>query len=73
MELVEIKTEFIKLQQALKLSGVIGQGSDVKVLINENVVFVNGGVATERGKKLYDNDVVAVKGYGNFKIVSQQE
>lgn len=73
MEIVEISTEYIKLQQALKLSGVIGQGSDIKVLISENVVSVNGESATQRGKKLIHNDLVNVKGCGNFKIISTAE
>ncbi len=50
MEKVAISTEFIKLQQILKLAGLVGQGSDVKVLLAEGVIFVNGVMATERGK-----------------------
>lgn len=71
MEKVSISTDFIKLQQALKLSGVVGQGSDVKALIKEGVVVVNGEVATERGKKLVEGDIVTLKSMGNFKIVKE--
>lgn len=70
MEEVMITTEFIKLQQVLKLSGLIGQGSDVKVLIGENIVYVNGVLASERGKKIRHNDVVEVKGIGAVKVIS---
>lgn len=73
MEEVMITTEFIKLQQVLKLSGLIGQGSDVKVLIGENIVYVNGVLASERGKKIRHNDVVEVKGIGAVKVISSIE
>ena len=51
MNEIIIKTEFIKLQQLLKLVGIISQGSDIKLYIKENKVMVNNVPATERGKK----------------------
>lgn len=51
MDKVYIHTEYIKLQQVLKLAGLIDQGSDVKVFLADGVVYVNGVMATERGKK----------------------
>ena len=66
-----IHTEFIKLQQALKLAGLIGTGSDVKSLLAEKLVKVNGEIATERGKKLRPGDVVEC--YGEFFTVVAEE
>ncbi|MFV0314290.1 MAG: RNA-binding S4 domain-containing protein [Anaerotignum sp.] len=71
MQEVGIQTEFIKLQQILKLAGLIGQGSDVKVLIADGLVYVNGEQAFERGKKVRPNDVVEVKGFGIVKVISE--
>lgn len=71
MQEVAIHTEFIKLQQILKLAGLVGQGSDVKVLISEGLVYVNGQQALERGKKIRTNDVVEVKGFGSVKVVNE--
>lgn len=71
MQEVAIHTEFIKLQQILKLAGLVGQGSDVKVLISEGLVYVNGQQALERGKKICANDVVEVKGFGSVKVVNE--
>lgn len=71
MQEVAIHTEFIKLQQILKLAGLVGQGSDVKVLISEGLVYVNGQQALERGKKIHANDVVEVKGFGSVKVVNE--
>lgn len=59
---VTIKTEFIKLQQAMKLAGVVDQGSDAKLIIQDGVVMVNDEVCTMRGKKLYAGDIVRVNG-----------
>ena len=55
---ISIKDDFIKLGQALKLSGAAGSGVDAKYVINEGLVKVNGKVCTERGKKLVKGDVI---------------
>lgn len=68
MEIIEIKTDFIKLQQVLKLAGMIDAGSDAKYYISEGMVKVNGVVATERGKKIRNNDIVEVEGIGKIQI-----
>ncbi len=71
MDTVQIHTEFIKLQQVLKLAGMVGQGSDVKVLLAEGIVKVNGQVAAERGKKIHPGDVVEVEGMGSFTVTAE--
>ena len=68
MEKVTIKTEFIKLGQVIKLASIVGQGSDVKILIAEGLVKVNGEVATQRGKKIYPGDVVEVEDMGSIMV-----
>ncbi|MBE6007731.1 MAG: RNA-binding S4 domain-containing protein [Lachnospiraceae bacterium] len=68
MEKVTIKTEFIKLGQVIKLASLVGQGSDVKILIAEGLVKVNGEVATQRGKKIYPGDVVEVEDMGSVMV-----
>ena len=50
MEIITITTEFIKLQDLLKLSGLVYTGGEAKVLIQEGAVTVNGEVCTQRGK-----------------------
>lgn len=51
MEEIKFNTEFIKLQQFIKLARVVGQGSDAKMLILDGIVKVNGVTCLERGKK----------------------
>ncbi len=62
MEKVYINTEYIKLQQALKLANIVGSGSDAKLMIQEGFVYVNGQLCTMRGKKLRNGDKVKVSG-----------
>ena len=62
MEKVSITTEFIKLQQFLKLANAVSQGSDAKHFIQEGLVKVNGEICTMRGKKIFDGDVVSFEG-----------
>ena len=58
MESIKIKDEFIKLGQLLKLAGFCDSGVDAKFLIQDGLVKVNGEVETQRGKKLYNGDIV---------------
>ncbi len=57
---IQITTEYIKLDQLLKFAGIVGNGSDAKILIYEEEVIVNGEVATQRGKKIRPGDIVQV-------------
>ncbi len=54
--------EYIKLGQALKKAGLVGSGVEAKFLIQDGLVRVNGEVEFQRGKKLYDGDVVTYDG-----------
>ncbi len=58
MQIIKLREDFIKLGQALKAGGLVDSGVDAKVVIQERLVRVNGSIETQRGKKLYDGDVV---------------
>lgn len=58
MKEVFIRDEFIRLDSALKFSGVVGTGGQAKMLIQDGLVFVNDEVCTQRGKKLRNGDTV---------------
>lgn len=55
-EKLYINTPFIKLDSALKLSGLAETGGTAKMFIEEGSVRVNGEVCLQRGKKLYPGD-----------------
>lgn len=50
---ITIKTEYIKLGQLLKLTGIISNGSDAKSFLEEEKVYVNGEEENRRGRKIY--------------------
>lgn len=64
MNEITIKDEFIKLGQALKLSGMADSGLDAKILIQDGEILVNGEKEDRRGRKLYDGDTVEYKDKG---------
>ncbi|RHO58515.1 S4 domain-containing protein YaaA [Eubacterium sp. AM05-23] len=72
MEIIEINTEFIKLDQLLKFAGLVGNGSDAKMVIQDEMVRVNGEICTMRGKKLRPGDVVEVEDAGSFEVAVAQ-
>lgn len=62
MEIIHLKDDFIKLGQALKLAGLVESGVDAKFAIQDGKVSVNGQTQLQRGKKLYDGDIIEYKG-----------
>ena len=61
---ITIKTQFIRLDQLLKLSGLVSSGGEAKVLILEGQVSVNGQVCNMRGKKIREGDNVDIEDRG---------
>ena len=53
---VEIYSEYIKLQDAMKFASIVATGGEAKQLILDKNVTVNGEICTMRGKKLYPGD-----------------
>lgn len=68
MQEIKLREDFIKLGQALKAAGLVGSGVDAKFVIQDGQVKVNGQVEIQRGKKLYDGDVIEYHG-DSVKIV----
>ncbi|MBO6108612.1 MAG: RNA-binding S4 domain-containing protein [Eubacterium sp.] len=62
-ETVSINDEFIKLGQALKLSGLVGSGVEAKVVITDGMVKVNNETEIRRGRKLYPGDCFEYDGF----------
>ena len=58
MTTIPITTEFIKLQDLLKLASLVSTGGEAKLRILDGEVKVNGEVCTQRGKKLRPGDIV---------------
>ncbi len=61
-EVIEIRTEFIRLDALLKFAAAVESGGEAKLLIQDGQVKVNGEICTLRGKKLYNGDTVSLGG-----------
>lgn len=59
---ISIKEDFIRLDSALKLAGLVSTGGHAKVVIQGGEVRVNDTVCTMRGKKLHSGDMVEFEG-----------
>ena len=62
MQEIKLRDEFIKLGQALKKAGLVESGVDAKFFIQDGQVKLNGETELQRGKKLYNGDVVSFNG-----------
>ena len=62
METIVLREDYIKLGQALKAAGLVESGVEAKIVIQDGEVLVNGETEYQRGKKLYDGDVVSFRG-----------
>ena len=61
MKRVKIDTEYITLQQLLKMEDFISSGGQAKYYLQENEVFVNNELDNRRGRKLYPGNVVKIE------------
>lgn len=59
---VKIDTEFIRLQDLLKLGGAAQTGGMAKLVIQNGEVTVNGEICEMRGKKLRPGDFAEYDG-----------
>lgn len=62
MKIVTIQTEYIKLQDLLKLANFVETGGEAKERIQNGEILVNGEVCTMRGKKMRPGDVATIDG-----------
>lgn len=60
VETVLIHSDFIKLDQFLKLACLTTSGSEAKFLITAGKILVNEEIETRRGRKLIDGDRVTI-------------
>lgn len=62
MKEIRIDSEYIKLDQLLKLANIVSSGGEAKVVIMQGDVKLNGKVESQRGKKIRSGDIVSANG-----------
>jgi len=60
MKIFKLYADYITLGQFLKATDHIGSGGEAKFFLFENDVYVNQEKRTERGKKLFNGDIVKI-------------
>ena len=65
---VKINTEYITLGQLLKIVDIASSGGEAKILDKELDIKVDGAPEDRRGRKLYPDQIIVIKGYDAYKI-----
>lgn len=60
MKRITVTTDYIKLDQFLKLTQIIATGGEAKQFIQDHDIFVNGEPEKRRGRKLRHLDQVQI-------------
>ena len=60
MEQILIDTEYIKLDQLLKLANIVSSGAEAHIFIKESKVKLNGEIELQKRKKIKNKDIVEV-------------
>ena len=68
MKDVKLYTEYIKLDQFLKLVNEAASGGEAKVMVLASEVKLNGVVEIQRGKKIRPGDIVSVENR-SYKVI----
>ncbi len=55
-----LESEFIRLDDLLKLTGCVETGGQAKLIIQGGYVLLDGEVCTMRGKKLRGGEVITI-------------
>ena len=66
MEKISINTEKIQLDQFLKWAGILESGGQVRPMLDEGLIFVNGVKETAKRKQLHPGDVVKIIDIGEY-------
>lgn len=70
---VQIRGDMILLQALLKLLGFVSMGGEVRAVLAEGGVEVNGEPENRRGRKLRNGDVVRLPDGALVRIVAELE
>lgn len=71
MEKISINTEKIQLDQFLKWAGILESGGQVRPMLDEGLIFVNGAKETAKRKQLHPGDVVKIIDIGEYEVVRE--
>lgn len=53
-------------------AGIVESGGQVKLMLEDELIKVNGNVETARRRRLYDGDIVELQGVGSWQVAVNQ-
>lgn len=71
MEIIEISTPTIQLDQLLKWAGIADTGGQVRLFIDDGLITLNGIKINERRKKISPGDIIEIKDIGIWKVMAE--
>jgi len=71
MEIIEISTQTIQLDQLLKWAGIADTGGQVRLFIDDGLITLNGVKVHERRKKIKPGDIIEIKDIGIWKVMAE--
>jgi len=71
MEDIAINTTVIHLDQLLKWAGIAQSGGQVKSMVEAGIIELNNVIVTERRKKVYPGDIIAIEGLGKWQVTAE--
>lgn len=72
MEKITIHTENIQLDQLLKWAGIVESGGQVKLMLEDEIIKVNGNIETARRRCLHEGDIVEIEDVGSWQVAVEQ-
>ena len=70
-EIISIHTDYIQLDQLLKYANILTTGGQIKELLAEELITLNGTIVTEKRKKIYPNDMVSIGDEISITVVKE--
>ena len=70
-EIISIHTDYIQLDQLLKYANILATSGQIKELLAEELITLNGTIVTEKRKKIYPNDVVSIGDEISITVVKE--
>lgn len=71
MEIIEISTPVINLDQLLKWAGIVETGGQVRLFIDDGLISVNSIKIHERRKKIHPGDIIEIQDIGIWKVMAE--
>lgn len=71
MEIINISTPTIQLDQLLKWAGIAESGGQVRLFVEDGLILLNGVKIHERRKKIHPGDIIEIQEIGIWKVMAE--